>query len=368
MNPDPRITQCIEQWVAEPIRALKPYTVQPAAGLIKLDAMENPYRCDANWQQRWLQHLAQAQINRYPDPHSHTTRAALKRWWAIAEPYDIVLGNGSDEIIQLLIMLIAQQGGGVLAPQPSFVMYAMIARYLSTPFIGVPLTDHFELDLPAMLQAIAQHRPALIFLAQPNNPTGNLFAPQQLQQIIEQAPGLVVIDEAYTAFTQTNCLPWLQHYPNVLIMRTLSKMGLAGLRLGMLIGHTQWLEQVNKLRLPYNINVLTQLSAEFAIEHRHSLQAQIDQLKQQRQWLYQQLRALAPLQVFPSEANFFLVRLSLPYTADQVHAHLKDRGILVKNLHGSHPLLDQCLRINVSCADELQPLLQALQQLFACPL
>ncbi len=189
----------------------------------------------------------------------------------VPEQFDCLLGNGSDEIIQLLAMLVAplnpEKKATIMAPDPGFVMYKMIATFCGLDYIGVPLTADFELDMPAMLKCINEQQPELIFLAQPNNPTANLYSESQLRELIQASKGLVVMDEAYLPFSSRNHLHFLEEFDNVLVMRTLSKVGLAGLRLGMIFGRSEWLNELDKIRMPYNINVLTQISAEFALEH-----------------------------------------------------------------------------------------------------
>ncbi|WP_127556291.1 histidinol-phosphate transaminase [Saccharospirillum alexandrii] len=351
----------VHRWVRPDITGLAAYPVPDSTGLLKLDAMENPYGWPDALTAQWQEVLANAQVNRYPHPEAPGVKDALRTVMNIDPRWEILLGNGSDELIQLIAMAVSGADRTILAPEPSFVMYRMIARFLGMDYVGVPLTAEFELDLELMLSRIEREQPAVVFLAQPNNPTGNLWGDEKLRRIIEAAPGLVVMDEAYTAFTEADYLNWLDDYPNLLIMRTLSKVGLAGLRLGILIGDPAWLEQINKLRLPYNINNLTQLSAQFALEHFDVFEQQTAELTRQRHVLQQQLAALPGLKVYDSQANFLLVRTG-PGQAVALHAALRDAGILIKKLDGSHPLLADCVRITVSFESENQQLLSALER------
>ncbi len=250
------------------IRALKAYHVPDSAGLIKLDAMENPYTWPETLKQEWLEVLRAVPINRYPDPAAQALRTQLKQSLAVPAGMDVLLGNGSDELIQLILMGMARPGAVVLAPEPTFVMYKMIACFVGMQFVGVPLAADFGLDLAAMRAAIKQHQPAVVFLAYPNNPTGNLFDAAAIETLLQESPGLVVVDEAYHAFAQQSFMDRLGRFDNLLVMRTLSKQGLAGLRLGILAGDPAWLAEFDKLRLPYNINSLTQASAGFAPARR----------------------------------------------------------------------------------------------------
>ncbi len=352
----------VKKLIRQEILDLTAYPVPSAEGMIKLDAMENPYIWPAVAREAWADLLKDVPINRYPDAGAKMVKDGLRDVMAVNEGYDILLGNGSDEIIQMLAMAVAKPGATILAPEPGFVMYKMIATFCGLNYVGVPLTADFELDEAAMLSAIEAHNPELIFLAQPNNPTGNLWDETAVQNVIEAAQGLVILDEAYTAFTEADHLHLLEKYDHVLVMRTLSKVGLAGLRLGLLIGSNEWLSELEKIRMPYNINSLTQASAVFALEHFDMLEMQTEQLRVDRTVLMKDLCQIQGVKVFPSEANFVLVR-----TPDGMARHwfdgLKERGILIKCLDGGHPLLQNCLRITVGTTDQNERLIQALQDI-----
>jgi len=342
------------------IRALSAYRVPHAQGLIKLDAMENPYTWPPDLVEAWLARLREVHLNRYPDPQATSLKKRLREAMAIPPDAGLILGNGSDELIQLVILAVAAPGRVVLAPEPSFVMYRMIAAFAGMDYVGVPLrAADFGLDLDAMLAAIECHRPAVVFIAYPNNPTGNRFAEPDIRQVIVSAPGLVVIDEAYFAFASHSFLDSLADDDNLLIMRTVSKMGLAGLRLGLLMGAAPWLVEFEKLRLPYNINVLSQVSAEFALAHRRVLDEQTWRICQDRAALFAGLNALPGITAFPSEANFILFRTP-PGEAGRLFAALLKAGILIKDLSRAGGLLSDCLRVTVGTPEENQAFLVAL--------
>ncbi len=338
--------------------ALKAYHVPDDTGLVKLDAMENPYRWPPEMLERWLAVLRDVSINRYPDAGAAPLKSRLRAAFGLPEQQGILLGNGSDELIQILTMALAAPGRCVMAPEPAFVMYRMISTFLGMQFAGVPLDASFDIDEAATLEAIAQQQPVLIFLAMPNNPTGNLFSTERVEKIIAAAPGLVILDEAYTAFTDADYLDWAQRYDNVLVMRTLSKVGLAGLRLGILMGNPVWIDELEKLRMPYNINALTQASACFALDNFSVLREQSEIIRRERCALQQSLAAL-PLKVWPSEANFILVQC-LNHDAPSVAKAMKDAGVLIKCLHGVHPGLEGALRFTVGSPEENRQLLAAL--------
>jgi histidinol-phosphate aminotransferase len=354
----------VTDWIRPEILALSAYHVANADNLIKLDAMENPYRWDENHVEAWLQHLRDAAINRYPDPNANKVKTHLRAVMSIPEEFPLLLGNGSDELIQLLMLSIHAPNRAILAVEPSFVMYRLLAQLLGLNYIGVPLqSPDFSLDLPAILSAIEEHQPALIFLAYPNNPTGNLFDAQAIHQILAISPGIVVVDEAYAPFTEATFLSQLKIYPNLLVMRTLSKLGLAGLRLGLLTGATEWLHQLEKLRLPYNINILTQLSVSYALENYPVLQQQTQCIREDRARLIADLRQIhGVLHVWDSEANFVLFKVA---HARAVFEQLRAAGILIKCLDGSHPQLMDCLRVTVGTAEEIRIFLQALARIIA---
>lgn len=347
-----------ERLIRPEILALHAYHVPPAAGMVKLDAMENPHLLPQNLRDEIARMVADAAINRYPDAAAQQLKAAIARVSGLPAGMEVLLGNGSDEIIQLLALAVAKPDAVLLSVEPSFVMYKMIATFVGMRYVGVPLDKDFSLDLQAMLETIQREQPALIFLAYPNNPTGNLFDAYSLKKIIEAAPGLVVIDEAYYAFARDSFIPHLARYDNLLVMRTFSKLGMAGLRLGFLAGSAAWLSQLEKLRLPYNVGVLPQLVAAKLLEHHDVLLAQAESIRQERARMLAALNAVVGVRTYSSEANFILFRVA---KATKIFEGLKQRGVLIKNLDGGHPALADCLRVTVGTKQENAQFLSALQ-------
>jgi len=353
---------------------LHAYHVPDSSGYIKLDAMENPYLVPPALRAEIAEAVASAAINRYPDPGAAPLKEKIRAAISLPHGMELLLGNGSDELIQLLALALNKPGATLLSVEPSFVMYRMIAIFTGMRYVGVPLLSNsgvsnsgtpnsragdFSLDLPATLEAIRREQPALVFLAYPNNPTGNLFPAEAVAQVIEASPGLVVLDEAYYAFASDSFIPHLANYPNLLVMRTFSKLGMAGLRLGFLAGSAAWLGQLEKLRLPYNVGVLPQVVAGKLLAHHEVLLQQAQQIKHDREKLYRQLHEIAGVQVYPSEANFLLFRVA---NATAVFNGLKQRGVLIKNLHGGHPMLQNCLRVTVGTPEENERFVHALQE------
>jgi histidinol-phosphate aminotransferase len=353
-------TNTITDWIRPEIQQLSAYHVPDPGNAIKLDAMENPYQWDQDLVTEWSHFLTKAALNRYPEPAAHEVKKQLRAVMQVPDAMNMILGNGSDELIQMLALTLNGPDRVLLAPEPSFVMYRLIAQVVGMRYIGVPLqADDFTLDMFAMLEAIDTYQPALVFLADPNNPTGNAFDTMDIEAIIETSSGLVVIDEAYAPFADDTFMSRLGEYPNLLVMRTVSKLGLAGIRLGLLAGPPNWLEQIEKTRLPYNINVLTQLSAVFAFQHYAVLEKQTEQIRADRSLLLDSLNAMNDVQAWPSQANFILFRVK---DAAAVFDGLKNQGILIKCLHGSHPLLKNCLRVTVGTPNQNKAFLHALAQ------
>ncbi|WP_019866350.1 histidinol-phosphate transaminase [Methylovulum miyakonense] len=341
------------------VLALSAYKVADAAGMIKLDAMENPYGWPLDIQSSWLDTLKDCPLNRYPDPEGRQLVRALRELEAIPEQFEVLLGNGSDEIIQMLLMALPPTAS-VLAPAPGFVMYKQLSDSLGLRYHAVPLlAEGFGLDLPAMLAVIAGHQPSVIFIAYPNNPTGNLFSGEAIDGIIKTANGLVVIDEAYAPFANASFMGRLAEYDNLLVMRTVSKLGLAGLRLGYLVGKPEWIGELNKIRLPYNINSLTQLTADFALRHKALFDSQTQRICAEREALLAGLNAMDGLVAYPSAANFILFRTK-PGQADAIFTSLKAQGVLIKNLNPQGGLLADCLRVTVGTPEENAAFLQAM--------
>jgi histidinol-phosphate aminotransferase len=354
----------IENIIRPEVRALSAYHVPDASGLVKLDAMENPYTLPDQLRGELGRRLADVALNRYPVPSYAELKQKICAKLGVPAGFDVVLGNGSDELISLISVACAKPGAKVLAPTPGFVMYGMSAKFAGQEFIGVPLRADFTLDTPAMLAAIAQHKPVITYLAYPNNPTGNLFDADDMIKIIRAVgdSGVVVVDEAYQPFAQASFMPRLAEFDNLIVMRTVSKLGLAGIRLGYMAASAVLLAEFDKVRPPYNINVLTQAAAEFVLDHAEVLDAQAGVLRAERTKLIAGLAALPDLDVFPSAANFLLIRVRPgKNNADGIFSALLDRKVLIKNVGKMHPLLANCLRVTVSTPEENKLFLDALK-------
>ena len=344
--------------IRQDIQSMHAYAIQPSAGLIKLDAMENPHRLSPSMQAELGARLGALALNRYPAGQVDELRHALAAYAGMPQGFDIMLGNGSDELISLVAMACDVPGASILAPLPGFVMYGMSAQLQGLKFIGVDLTSDFELDQKAMLAAITQHRPSIIYIAYPNNPTAHLWDDAVIDRIIEAAPGLVVIDEAYQPFSSRSYIDRLARHSHVLMLRTLSKFGLAGARIGYMIGPKALVAEFDKVRPPYNISVLNCEVALFALEHADVFAVQAGELREQRARIEAALATLPGVKAWPSDANMILARFP---DAQRTFEGLKEHGVLVKNVSRMHPLLANCLRLTVGTEGENTQLLSALK-------
>ena len=343
------------------VQSMHAYAVQDARGLLKLDAMENPYGLPPALQAALGERLGALALNRYPGPRSADLQRALAAYAGLPEGFGLMLGNGSDELISLLAMACDLPGAVVLAPEPGFVMYAMSARLQGLRFAGVPLTADFELDEAAMLAAIEREKPAIVYLAYPNNPTANLWDDAVIEKIVRTQGaqgGLVVIDEAYQPFAARSYIDRVARHGHVLLMRTLSKFGLAGVRLGYLMGPQALIAEVDKVRPPYNISVLNCECALFALEHAEVFAEQAARIRAQRAVIVEALARLPGVKTWPSDANMILVRVP---DAARTFEDMKARGVLIKNVSKMHPLLANCLRLTVGTVDENARMIAALE-------
>jgi len=352
------------QKIRSVIKDIQAYHVADARGLIKLDAMENPYALSDGLKAKLQARLSEAELNRYPDPSAAVLREKLREVMHVPQDKAIVLGNGSDELIQMLAMAVAEHDSGdvcLMSFDPGFVMYRMIADFTGINYVGVSLNEDFTLDMQSTRRAIEEYQPSIIFIAYPNNPSANCFDEKDIEEIISLAPGMVVLDEAYHPFAQTSFMDRLTEHDNLLVMRTVSKMGLAGLRLGLLCGHPDIIAEIDKIRLPYNINVLTQLTAELVLDNIAELDQQAEHIRGQREVLLQQIAKQKGLHVFPSQANFILFRV-LNRNANDVFESIKQSGVLIKNMKADTGLLSNCLRVTVGTPDENRALISALMK------
>lgn len=355
----------VRHLIRDDIRAMSAYQIADIpSGFIKLDAMESPshpFEGHGVLMQELQAQLASAPIHLYPDPAKSGLQEALRAEFDIPDCAAIALGNGSDELIQFVTMLTAKPGAAMLAAEPSFVMYRHNAALYGMDYVGVPLNGDFTLNLPAFLEAVKTRRPALTFIAYPNNPTGVCFARGEVEAVISSSDGIVVVDEAYGAFNGDSFLGQAGRIPNLIVLRTLSKIGFAGLRIGYAAGCPEVIGELQKILPPYNMNQLSLNTAKFALRHYGIISANIGSLKNERERMMAELGGIPQIKAFPSQANFITIRVP---DADLLFDTLKQNRILVKKLHGAHPLLEHCLRITVGSPAQNDAVLDVIRRLY----
>ncbi len=346
-----------EDLVRPEILALKAYPVPNSEGMVKLDAMENPYPLPEKLRRELAEVLSRVELNRYPEPSPRKLRELIAHKMNVPQGMELLLGNGSDELLQLATLALARPGATMMYPAPTFVMYAMYATFFGLKAVPVPTREDFSLDTGAFLARMKEEKPALVFLSYPNNPTGTLYPEEDVAAVIRAAPGLVVVDEAYHAFAGKSFMARLPEFPNLVVLRTVSKLGLAGIRLGYLAGRAQWIEQLDKVRSPYNVNVLTQAAALFLLERLDVLEEQAARIRADRDALATALAAFPGVTVYPSRANFLLLQVPDP---NRSFEGLRRQGVLVKKFND--PSMKKYLRITVGTSDENRILLNALRE------
>ena len=358
------LEQKISRLVPERLQKLEPYKTDSASGLVKLDAMELPFPIDAAVSESLYRALAEVELNRYPEARPKAIRNLLLSENRLANKVDVVLGNGSDELIHLLCLMMRKTDQStVLCPSPTFSVYRIAAEIVGLRYTEMDNSyDDFSLDFGHMMTAIERDEPALIFLASPNNPTGSTISKAEIEAICRKSKGLVVLDEAYWRFAGESLVYLTEMCENLLVLQTFSKIGFAGLRVGMLFGQKPWIDLIEKIRMPYNVNSLSQAGALFALNNKALIEGNIDRVKKERNWMFDQLSKINSVKVWPSEANFFLIRL-IEQPGSLMFAQLKNKGFLVKNLTGSHPALMNCLRVTIGTREENIGFLSALREL-----
>jgi len=348
----------INNFFRDDIDLLKEYEIFDSTNMIKLDAMENPFDLNINFEITGLPSGATS-LNRYPDADCQSIRnKLLKKYRLDDKKYDAIIGNGSDELIQLICLAFLRAENIVLCPAPSFSMYKKISQVIGLRYEEVPLRNNFSLDIKLMLEKIKDLNPAIIFLAYPNNPTGNLWSKEDIEAIIKQSNGVVVVDEAYGAFSRESFISKIDEFENLIIMKTFSKVGLAGIRLGYLFSNKYIIKQINKLRLPFNINSISQKISEISIDSSY-LEDQIEEIILLRSSLILELRDIKKIEVYDSKTNFILFKI-LEGSANEVFESLLSDNILIKNM-SKMPGLKNFLRVTIGSKKENNLFIQSLK-------
>jgi histidinol-phosphate aminotransferase len=351
------------------LREMKPYDFPaPSRAHVRLDTNENPFRPPAEVMTDVAQVVRSASLNRYPDPNGSRLRELLGERHGVP-PERITLGNGADELIGLLCSVFghAPEGGRarIAFPWPSFVMYRSCAHVAGAEVVTVPLTPSFALDANAFIEAVVRAQPSVIFLARPNNPTGELWPAILVARVAAVCPRtLVISDEAYLEYVgeRESGIDLIPQFPNIGVLRTLSKVGLAGLRVGYLIAQEPVIAQVNKARQPFNVGVINQAVASVVLErHWDKLVGSLQLVVRERKRLFAALKERRYLEVFPSDANFLLLRLTVPITGPVLARRLAEQGILVRHFGEAFPLTN-CIRVAVGKPGDNKAFLAALDR------
>jgi histidinol-phosphate aminotransferase len=347
----------IRDLVAKEIFEQSGYIAPELTGAIKMDANENPFTIGEPLKKKLQEEMGRVDLNRYPAAGAPELRERFARYYGVKKNM-IMLGNGSDELIQTLCMTLKGRIKGVLIPVPTFSMYKIIAVNTGNKVVEVPLDKNFDLDVDAIIGSIKDNFPALIFLSCPNSPTGNLFSRKKIEAIIKKTPGAVVIDEAYASFSGQSLLSLLKKYDNVIFLNTLSKLGMASIRLGFLIGNPEIIDQLDKVRLPYNVNSLSQIAAGFFLDYEAEFSKQIGEITQRREELSLGLKDIKWIKPYPSRANFIF--FSCAFDSNRIYNKLVAEGVVVKNLN-IPPRMPHCMRVTVGNKKENEAFLKALK-------
>ncbi|MEK6677806.1 MAG: histidinol-phosphate transaminase [Nitrospirota bacterium] len=348
----------IKQLIRKEVLKLKAYEVAEVSAKIRLDANENPFALPPELKDMLLKEVEKILLNRYPDGSSHELRQIISLQLGVNMD-EVMIGNGSDELIQMIITAFGSPPEKALYPVPTFSMYGIIAKAQGYVPLEMPLDDNFDLDADKILKTAKKEKPKAIFLSYPNNPTGNCFSEERILRIIKGCGFPVVVDEAYYDFSRKTFLPYLKKYKNLIILRSLSKIGLAGLRIGILIADKGIVKELNKVRLPYNLNSYSQVIASSVLKNRKAIDEQVNNIISERQRLAEEMKGIDRLIVYPSDSNFIFFKTN---NADKIFKGLINRGILIRNMN-KPGRLKNCLRVTVGTPEENGEFLSALKEL-----
>jgi histidinol-phosphate aminotransferase len=347
--------------IKEEVLAQKAYAVENTVCPVKLDANENPLAIPGSLREPFAARIASVSLNRYPEAGSPAPAARFAKAFGVGKD-QVMLGNGSDELIQILCSAVARPGAEVMIPIPTFAMYRIAAQNAGLKVAAVPLDGEFDIDLAAMRERMVAHPPALTFLAWPNNPTANCFRRERIEAILREWPGIVVVDEAYFHFSGQTFLPLLGRHENLVILRTLSKVGFAAMRIGLLIGPPALIHELDKVRLPYNMNAMSQAAALFYLDHEETFLKQAEEIRSWRDELFAAMKTIPDIDPRPTDANFIFFHCD--FGADRVYSALMERGILIKNFNAPGTMRN-FMRVTVGTREENGRFIEALKDIIA---
>ena len=344
--------------ICEKVKNLKAYQVETLEEGIKLHANENPYSTSSELKSLILAHLENLDLNRYPDPDCKSLKKAISNRLGVSTD-QLVIGNGSDELIQHLMQVFCDDGDTVAFPEPTFAMYSILAKGMGLNTQTFELNSKWDFEAESIMEKLTSSHARIVFISYPNNPTGNCFSRTEIQKLIENFEGVVVLDEAYYDFSGHTFINQMNDHNNLVILRSLSKIGLAGLRVGYGIFPRVLVDAINKIRLPYNSNSVTQLAATELLNNFSLVQKQIDSIKKERIRLLKELAKIKSINTYPSDSNFILFQATK--NGENVFRNLMENRILIRNL-GSHPMLKNCLRVTIGTKEENDQFLDKLKK------
>lgn len=343
------------------VREVAAYTLRHFEPRIKLNQNESPYDVPAELKRRIQERLMERPWNRYPPFVAEDFISAVAG--ATGWPTEgILVANGSNELIQATLAVVVGQGRSVIVPEPTFTLYRLMTQVNEGEVVSVPLDANLRFDVDGIIAAARRSEASVVVLCTPNNPTGSALTREEILRVHDETGALVLLDQAYVEFGGFDAIPLLAGRPRLLVLRTFSKaMALAGLRAGYLLGHPRLVAEINKAKLPYNINYYTESVAAEVLRNRALLAPQVDAIRSERDRMYDAMRDLPGLRLYPSAANFLLFRV-----ASEVIDHrelfqrlLDEYGILVRDV-SKYPMLQHCLRVSAGSPEENDAFLAAL--------
>lgn len=350
----------MREYLRKDLRSLKPYQPGEDDYTLKLDANESPFQVPLEIRAQLASELLNGNnYQHYPDSDANVLRDRLADYLKVSRD-NILIGNGSDELIQIVTSAFAGYGDAVLCPVPSFSMYSFYARVAGATPVEYYLDEKFRYDISEIKRAVEEYYPKILHICNPNNPSGSIMPVSDILSIARRFGGVVVVDEAYYEFYGESAVKYIEDYPNLVILRTFSKaMGMAGLRVGYLVCNKNLANEIYKVKPPYNVNSFSQRAAELVLEYRDVRKDRINEILNAREWLFQALVGLRGVEPYPSEANFILMKVK---DSLAVYKGLLKKGILVRHYTGDE-ILDNHLRVTIGRMEDNKYFLHCLAEI-----
>ncbi len=347
----------LERLIKESINDLKPYVPHDYDYKYKLDANESPYNLPGNILEKVIERMRDMDFNRYPDTNSVLLRKEISDYIGV-DYANIIIGNGSDEMINVLIDTFVEEGDTVLSHEPTFVMYGLTSKIAGATYIDIETDENFNVDIDELIKSANTKKAKIIFLCSPNNPTGNLMQKEDILRVVNETNSIVVADEAYVEFGGESVIKKVLNYDRLIVLRTLSKaFGVAGIRTGYLVAGNKIIDRLYSVKAPYNINSISQLIATELMKNRKEILNNVEIIKSNRDKLLNQMKQIEGIKAYDSYANFILFRVD---DNKKVFDGLLERGIMVRNFSGGR--LENHLRVSVGNTEENEAFVNALRE------